>query len=713
MSSWKKTSVSQKEIEPLCKTFGLSQLLAAIFVRRGITEGKELLYFLEGDSRFLHQSFCFGEMEDVVERILQAKDEGEKVLIFGDKDVDGITSTAILYSQLLRMGLDVQYRLPMGDDAYGLSIAAVDDFAKDGGTLIITVDCGISNVEEIKYANSLGMEVIVTDHHNPPEVLPDAILFLNPKLKESGYPFSDISGAAVAYKLANALRFSQTSFYNAEICILNIEEDSKNQKFVTECVKIKNLVPVKKLKEEIIPGKTSIYDLKLLNFLSNQVIYAWDSAQTKKILSAIFGSGIDFSIMDLRSEVAKLIPSVKNKSAEQIASLSLLAKYDDEEKGILNGLANLYVTYCNIFINEKYKDFQKNEAEDIQLAGIAALADIMPMKNENRILVKNAVSSIKKFKTNMGLAQLLSRFSLNPQEISCTDLSWTVIPALNATGRMGKPEIALKLLLSEDAEEQRALSQEIFELNEERKKQVAYSAKKIQQSAVQSIQENDGKLCLIIDDELNKGLTGLIASKIMQDYSVPAMVVTKNGEYYIGSLRSFGSFISTDFLEQMGDIFVNFGGHDYAAGFSFESENFETFKNAVKNTVKKFEKAGEIEELLLDAQIPPDFLTPELFSLIEKFEPYGNENKELTLCSTELYLSDAKIFGKKEPFHLRLEFDTGKFKIPAILWSGGSRLNEDIQVGKKYDIVYNLDVNTYRGNVSRQLKIKECILHES
>ncbi|MBQ5877998.1 MAG: DHH family phosphoesterase, partial [Treponema sp.] len=170
MKKYIKKNVSIDVVKQLHEKFNLSKLEASILARRNITSSNSLLYYLEDDLRFSHIPFLLKNMEDAVERILAAKEEGEKVLIFGDRDVDGITSTAILYSYFKSQGMDISYRLPVGEDAYGLSIAAIDDFAKNYGSLIITVDCGISNIKEIDYANSLGIDVIVTDHHNPPEV---------------------------------------------------------------------------------------------------------------------------------------------------------------------------------------------------------------------------------------------------------------------------------------------------------------------------------------------------------------------------------------------------------------------------------------------------------------------------------------------------------------------------------------------------------------
>ena len=249
MINFQKKPVKLNEIQPLCSRFNISQILASVFVRRGITSSSDLLFFLEENLRFQHSPFCFCDSEDAVERIIQAKEEGEKILIFGDSDVDGITSTAILYDFLVKFGCDVKWRLPVCDDAYGLSMTAVDDFANEGGSLIITVDCGISNVEETKHAMQLGIDVIITDHHNPQKEIPPALFVLDPKIPELNYPFAEISGAAVAYKVVSALRFSQSDFYNAEICLFNISENKEQKCYDIDCLKIKNLVKIKELHE--------------------------------------------------------------------------------------------------------------------------------------------------------------------------------------------------------------------------------------------------------------------------------------------------------------------------------------------------------------------------------------------------------------------------------------------------------------------------------
>ena len=642
ISKWVKKPVTKQQIEPLCNSFNISPLLASIFVRRGITQGQDLLYYLEDDLRFQHNPFSFSGMEDAVERILQAKEEGEKVLIFGDSDVDGVSSTAILYEQLVSMGIDVQCRLPLENDGYGLNIQAIDDFAAQDGTLIITVDCGISNNEEIAHANDLGIEVIVTDHHNPPENLPEAIIILDPKLEDSNYPFDGISGAAVAYKLASALRFADTDFYGAEICLLELRENQEEKCFYADCLKIKNLVKIKELHEKIIPGQTSIYDLKLPYFLQGQLIYSWDSRTNLNLLGQLFGSGIEFNLNDLRNEISRVIPSVQNKSSSQIKALSQIAKYD-EEADELTSIYNLYVTYCKRLIAQKKPQQIENEQKDLQLVALAALADIMPMKNENRIFVRNGILSIKKNHPRKGLAELFNKLNINYDALTSTDLSWTVIPALNAAGRMGQADLSLKLLISENAREREQLAATINDLNEKRKDLVSDACFKVHQKAEESLSLHSNKLCICVDQCINKGVTGIVATRLMQDFNVPTIAITFENEICTGSMRSCRGFVATDFLDSLGDIYINHGGHNFAAGFSFYKEKLEVFLSKVKESAGAINLDDQISDIFVDAEIPPEHLTPENFSLIDTFEPAGAESPELILMTKGIKIIDTAV----------------------------------------------------------------------
>lgn len=706
MKKYIKKNVSIDVVKQLHEKFNLSKLEASILARRNITSSNSLLYYLEDDLRFSHIPFLLKNMEDAVERILAAKEEGEKVLIFGDRDVDGITSTAILYSYFKSQGMDISYRLPVGEDAYGLSIAAIDDFAKNYGSLIITVDCGISNIKEIDYANSLGIDVIVTDHHNPPEVLPNALTIIDPKISDSGYPFKDISGAAVAYKLVSALRFSKYDIYNQEFCLLNVVKTEGNT-YIIQCIKIRNLVKIAELTQEITEFPISINSTSLPEFLKGQIILTWNVNSTKESLQEIFGTRIDFNLIDLQSEISKEIPFVAEKTIDQLNKCSKISKYTDYETTDLEALHNLFITYIEKINSKKFPKDAVDSSNDLQLVTLAALADIMPMQNENRIFVKSGIHSINKGKTRYGIAELLARLNLVGKPLNSTDVSWKLIPILNAAGRLGQSNLALELLISEDATERERLAEKIIELNEQRKRFVEEAEFSTIQQAQESLQIYDNKICLVADEKINKGITGILATKMVQKFQVPSIAITFTEDKSVaaGSMRSCRNCVATKLLDNFGDFFINHGGHDYAAGFSFDSAKLEIFKAKLKELSKDIILSDEGDEIIVDAELPTEYINPDLLPLVEKFEPFGEENRDLVFVSKSLKIQDAKIMGKTEPYHLKITFDCGKYKFPAIFWKEGERLNRDFKIGDKVDVLYTIGKNIFNGSITPQMII--------
>lgn len=697
----------------LHNSYGIELLEASIFARRGITSGQDIMYFLESDKRFTHLPFMFAYMEDAVSRITDAIEEGEKVLIFGDKDVDGVTSTAILYGYLKKQGLDVQWRLPVGEDAYGLSIEAIDEFMKstDGyGSLIITVDCGISNVKEIAYAREKGIDVIVTDHHNPPDELPDATLIIDPKMQDSGYPFKDISGAAVAYKLVSALRFSKfTTVYNQDITLLDIQPLSDGS-FRIDCIKTRNLCPKRTFSQAFFPGAASIYNTKLADFLRGQQIFVWNEKLVKSRLAEVFGPNVDFQVFDLQPEAAKIIPAIAKKDLSELKTLSKMVKYTDSPVTEITGFYNFFVTFIEKTQLMHFPKQEEDSMQDLQLVGVAALADIMPMRNENRIFVKNTLAAINGGKTRKGLAELLARLDLSGKQITSTDLSWKMIPALNASGRMGQSNLSLELLISEDAVSRNRIANKIIELNEQRKIYVADGELFTSKQAAESVEKFNNKLCIVADERINRGVTGILASKIMQKYNVPsiAMTFTEDGQTVIGSMRSCRSCIATTFLDQFGDIFYNHGGHDAAAGFSFSKLRLEEFMSKAKQLSAGISLSEEEDTIDIDAEIPSEYITPDLLKTVDLFEPFGEANGELVFMSRDLKIQDAAIVGKSERQHLKLVFDCGKFKFPAMFWGEADRLNRDFRTGDCLNVLYGISKNCFNGNVTPQMILMDA-----
>lgn len=687
--------------------FGLELLEASILARRGIVSGNDIMYYLENDVRFTHQPFLFTSMEDAVTRISDAIEEQEKVLIFGDKDVDGVTSTAILYNYLKEQKLDVQWRLPVGEDAYGLSIEAIDDFisSSDGyASLIITVDCGISNVKEIAYARSKGIDVIVTDHHNPPEELPDATVIIDPKLEDSGYPFKDISGAAVAYKLVSALRFSKNNLFNQDICLLDAKNNDNGTYDVT-CLKIRNLVQKKTFSATFSSGETSIYNTKLPEFLSGQQIFVWNEKEVKKNLAEIFGYGIDFQLFDLRPEISKLIPAVRDKNLSYVKEISKISKYSDIPFSEMDGFYNLFVTFIEKTQIRQFPKYESDSIKDLQLVGIAALADIMPMSNENRIFVKTALAAINSGNTRKGIAELLAKLELTGKQITSTDLSWKMIPALNASGRMGQSNLSLQLLIEENPAERTKIADKIIALNDQRKLYVSDGEMCTTKQAEENYEKFNHKLCIVVDEKINRGVTGILAAKILQKYNVPSIAITftEDGSIAVGSMRSCRNCIATDFLDTFGDFFINHGGHNAAAGFSFERSKLNDFMKTAYELSARLQLSEEEDSIEVDAELPAEYITPELLKTVDKFEPFGEKNPELIFISKSLRIQDAVIVGKTERQHLKLVFDCGKYKFPAMFWGEADRLNRDFRTGDSLNILYNVGKNNFNGSITPQM----------
>ena len=700
-----KKEIAPEMVREICTRFSCDALTASIFARRNITTGCDIQYFLEDDLRYLHSPFLLSGMEDAVDRIIAAREEGERVLIFGDRDVDGITSTTVLYRCLKDMGIDVSWRIPSGEDTYGLSLKAVEDFAADYGSLIITVDCGISNNVEIDRAVELGIDVIITDHHNPPENLPNATIIIDPKLPDDEYPFPSISGCAVAFKLASALRFAQNELYKQELCLLNVRP--VNDAYTIDCLKIVNMTERSRLTEIITPGMVRIEDTRLMQFLRGQQILVWDADLQKKQLTKIFGSGIEFNMMDLRPEIATEIPSVRTASLLRIKEISKLLRYREGNQSEMDGFFNIFITY--IQKKTATQDYQKKTQADLQLVMLAALADIMPLHNENRILVRQGLAALNGGEVISGLRELLARLNLLGKRITSTDISWNVVPVLNAAGRLGRSELAVELFLSETSQQRDSIAEQIIQLNKDRRQLGTDAWGYVEKQAYESFEKYNKKLVVVVEPRIHRGISGILAAQLVKVFEVPSIAITilEDGTA-VGSVRSTRGFDVTPMLDSCGELFLNHGGHNYAAGFSLNKENLD----ALLQHFLEYTAVIELEDnqdttLQTDAEIPHDYLTPNLLKTIDLFEPYGEGNPQLLFFSRKLKIVSADIIGKGEKKHLKLVLAGGKHKWPALFWNAAERLGRDFSLGDSIDVVYRLERNLFNGMETAQMIVQE------
>ncbi|GHV24141.1 single-stranded-DNA-specific exonuclease RecJ [Spirochaetia bacterium] len=701
--NWEKKDFDPRMVKDLAEKYGCDLLTASILVRRGICNGEDIRYFLEDDPRHLRNPYQMPGMEDAVERILAAKEEKEKVLIFGDRDVDGITGTALLSGVLEKMGMDISCRIPTGDDPYGLSIKAVDEFAANYGTLIITVDCGISNQAETAHAATLGVDVIITDHHNPQEELPAALSIVNPKLPGSNYPFRDLSGCAVAYKLAAALRFAEKSeLYGQPICLLNTRP--VNEAYIIEIAKLLNLAVVDTLTETIVPGMAGITDTRLPAFLQGQQILVWDAPLQKKTLAKIFGAGVEINMLDIAPEIGKEIPQAANKSLLRIKELSRIAKYSGDEPGELDVFINLF----DSFARKREKLFNDDDTTDLQLASLGTIADIMPLRDENRIIVRQGLAALQA-KPRPGLSNLLARLNLAGRRLGTTEISWHLSPAINAAGRMGRPEKALSLLMEKKPADRDRLADELLALNEERKKMGTDTWALVEPQAFKNLETYGGKLAFSFGKEINRGVTGIMANRLVGRFKVPALVISFGEKIFTGSVRSDGNYDIQSLLEQCADIFLDWGGHDFAGGFSMESSRWEEFLNRVKTVAYTMEPGAAADEdaITIDAELPLSYMNPDIFKIVDRLEPYGEKNEELNFLCRGLKITDLSLKGKGETKHVKLEVDAGKHKWPAMYWQAADKVKTEFDLHDTVDMVFTVTRNFFNGMETPQLIVTD------
>jgi single-stranded-DNA-specific exonuclease len=701
---WEKKDVSPEQVKEISSKYGCDLLAASILARRGLCSGDSIRYFLEDDLMSLRNPFAIDGMEDAVERILAAKEEGEKVLIFGDSDVDGITGTVLITEYLESLGMDVAWRIPTGDESYGLSLDAVEEFAANDGTLIITVDCGISRFLEIKRAAELSIDVIVTDHHEPQDELPQALVIINPKLKNSTYPFRDLSGCGVVFKLVSALRFAQRNeLFGQQVCLLNTRP--VNDAWLIEIAKIRNLMVIDTLTETIVPGMISINETRLPVFLEGQQILVWDAPLHKQTFVKLFGKGIEVGMLDIAPQIGKEIPQASGQSLLRIKELSKIAKYSERELSELDVFVNLFTSYVRL--REKNTTDTTDENTDIQLAALGTIADIMPLLDENRIIVRRGLEALEK-KPRSGLSQLLHKLDLAGRHIDTKDISWRLCPTINAARRMGSAETAAALFFEKDTAKKEKLAGELTAMNENRRELEEETWAFVESMAYKSLAEYDEKLVIVYSEKINKGVTGLMAQRASRIFNTPAIAVSLGEDICTGSLRSARGYNVCVLLEQCSDVFIDSGGHQAAGGFSMEMKNWDFFLERLKEVPAtiEFEEEQDEQTIQIDAELPHDYLVPDILKLVDRFEPYGKENEPLVFLAKKLAVKEINFIGKPEAKHVKMMLDAGKYKWPALYWQSAERvLNKEFGVNDKVDVVFNLARDYYRGNETPQMMI--------
>jgi single-stranded-DNA-specific exonuclease len=309
-------------------------------------------------------------------------------------------------------------------------------------------------------------------------------------------------------------------------------------------------------------------------------------------------------------------------------------------------------------------------------------------------------------KPRKGLHELLQKQGLLLKKIGTHEIAWQITPLINSTGRMGVPDKSVRLFLSDEPAERNRLADEIMELNRERKAVGEAAWNSIYQRAQSSYQECAGKLVIVAGDDIQRGITGTIALKLLNYFNTTSVAVAFTDGTAIGSVRGTGDVNVKNILEKRSDLFIDFGGHDFAAGFSIDRDRFEEFKRFIMKEVEDHACEIElIESVSIDAELPGKYMNPDLMTIVELFEPYGEGNEKLKFLFRNAKILDLNLIGRNDKSHVRLLFDAGKHKWPAVYWNAADRVGKDFDTGDIVEVVFNLGKNFFQNTEQFQLTV--------
>lgn len=553
--------------QSLAQELSISPILTEILVNRGIDTFEKARTFFRPSMEDLYEPFIMDHMDVAVKRISLAILNNEHIVVYGDYDVDGTDSTAMLWKFLKDVGVNVSYFIPDRiKDGYGISTAGIDHVHDTGAMLLIAVDCGITAVQQVEYAHSLGIDVVICDHHEPGNEIPNAAAVLDALKPSCSYPFKYLCGCGVAFKLIQGLAASEP----------------------------------------------------------------------------------------IRSKLG-----------------------EDAPKRLLDYLQ--YVT-------------------------LATTADIVPLVNENRVMVKLGLELINSIPVP-GIRALIETSGLSLGRISSGQIVFVLAPRINAVGRLGDANRAVEMLASDSYDHAVQIARVMENENFQRRK-IDEETFLQAQEIVEKFLEADNDSAIVLHQEAwHPGVIGIVASRLVERYYRPTIMMTTVDGVVKGSARSISGFNIHEALKRCEDKLIQFGGHKYAAGLTVELDKVDEFRDAFKQIAAELLTEDLlIPEIKIDAEVQLSDLTPKFIRVLNQFAPFGPENMRPIFAARNVeILGQARIVGKN---HLRFKVRSNTHVVDAIGFNLGHLLSR-VQSGSKVDVAFSLDEGEFAGETVPQLKIRD------
>lgn len=570
MREWILRNRDMDHLDPeLAEKLDISPLLLQILWNRGFKTPETIIQYLTSPLRSLTPPEQWPQIPLAAKLLTERLLAGKKLAIWGDYDVDGITATALALDLFEFHGFETGHYLPdRRAEGYGLNIPGIEKLAAEGFETLLTVDCGISDIEPIKKAMELGLAVIVSDHHLPPSILPPASAIVNPRLEnEKKWPFTGLAGVGVAFYL-----------------------------------------------------------------------------------------------------------------------LAMVNKYLEPHTG------------------RKYR-----MAQALDLVCLGTLADIMPLSGENRALARGGLKSLEK-PQRVGFAALkaVSGLDLNGP-ITSGQTVFRLAPRINAAGRMGSAETALNLLRTKDFFEAERLASELESCNIQRKAEEERIFRAARKQAQKLLDSKYYSALVLYGQDWHSGIIGIVASRIVEEFERPVLILCEENGVLKGSGRSWADFDLYAALNECSNLLLGFGGHKMAAGVTLLPDKVEALRLAFSETAKKV--LGIVPKpptLLLECELSFTAASDTRFiKELDLMQPFGPDNPEPVFVSLPLVLKKRKYLGRSGE-HLLLELveeKTGKM-MSAKAWRMASALPESL-VNQKIRIAFTPRLDMWNGYPSIDLGIKD------
>jgi single-stranded-DNA-specific exonuclease len=565
---WKLREIQDDyEVKSIADALNISEVLARLLIIRSIKNFSSAKSFFRPSIDSLHDPFIMDGMDAATMRVIKALTENEMICIFGDYDVDGTCATAILYLFLKELGANVDYYIPKRlTEGYGLSSAGIDHIKDLGASLLITVDCGITAIEETDYANKLGIDVIICDHHQPKEILPDALAVLDPLKPGCNYPFKYLSGAGIALKLAQGI-------------------------------------------------------------------------------------------------------------ADRIGKRILPLQYFD-------------------------------------LAALAGAADIVPLIDENRILVKEGLELINT-SPRPGIEAIIESAGITPGTLTSGQVVFTIAPRINAVGRLGDARRAVELLITKDKREALDLAKVLETENYQRRKIDVNTFDDALELVENSIDLKNNLAIILHHEEWHPGVIGIVASRLVEKYYRPTIMLTTVDGVAKGSARSISNFNIYDALKKCENLLLHFGGHQAAAGLAVEVEKLEEFKNKFNQIVRESIPEDDLfPEIQIDSVLKFSEITPKFLRILDQFSPFGPGNmRPVFLCKNVKVVNTPRIVGTNHLLAI-VKQDGCEKVFDCIGFNMGNLYEDIIKNNSAMDVVFSIDKTLRDGRFFPQLKFKDIKIRE-